>query len=208
MTPNTNLEFSLLEKGFQRIIGIDEAGRGSWAGPVYVGGYIFKINSAQVSGVKDSKLLYAPKRQHLFESVSKSPESAILKTGEIATINSKGIGRTITDLIAEIVEEFEDDTTYFLIDGVFKRDFGVNSRKIIKGDRKHYSISCASIIAKVNRDSYMTALSTKFPAYAFEKHFGYGTKEHLELIKKYGVSSEHRINYKPIRLIRDQINLL
>ena len=195
--PDVSLELALLQKGYKRIIGIDEAGRGAWAGPVSIGAYIFKIDTTIIEGVKDSKLLTPGKREFLFQKLF-NIENSIIELGEVETINKKGIGRTIVDVISSIIQKKQNETTFFLIDGIFSKNFGKNTKQIIKGDQLHYSISCASVLAKVFRDRILTELSKEYKGYLFEKHKGYGTKAHQEALQIYGISKIHRLNYKPI----------
>jgi ribonuclease HII len=195
--PDILLETVLLQKGYKRIIGIDEAGRGAWAGPVAVGAFIFNIESKTFEGVKDSKLLTSKSREILFQKIF-NKQTSIIELGGIDTINKIGIGKTITKVIQKIIEDTYDEETFYLIDGVFSKDFGKNSKKIIKGDQLHYSISCASILAKVYRDRLLTDLSKEYPQYFFDSHKGYGTIKHQEALKIYGISKIHRLNYKPI----------
>lgn len=198
--PDTILENALLKKGYKYIIGIDEAGRGAWAGPVAVGGYMFSINSNEVSGVKDSKLLSSKQRTDLYKEIFK-PICSFVEFGEVDQINEFGISNTITTLIKNIISKNFREDTYYLIDGIFKEKFTPNSAKIIKGDLLHYSISCASIIAKVSRDRVMIDLSKQFPNYSFDLNKGYGTQKHQDALKIYGITKIHRINYKPIALL-------
>lgn len=198
--PSIDLELALLKKGYKYIIGIDEAGRGSWAGPVAVGAYKFNLKTQVCEGIKDSKLLNSQKRDFFYNQIY-SNEDQIIRFGEVEMINKIGIGNTITNLIEEIIDSTFSKETYYLIDGLFTKDFGQNTRKIIKGDLLHYSISCASILAKVSRDRLMDELSLKYPEFGFARNKGYGTKSHFEAIKNYGISKVHRINYKPIALI-------
>ena len=160
--PDTILEDALLKKGYKYIIGIDEAGRGAWAGPVTVGGYMFSINSKIISGVKDSKLLSSKKRTELYQEIFK-PVTSFLEFGDVDQINESGITNTITTLIKNIISKTYRDDIYYLIDGIFKESFTQNCTKIIKGDLLHYSISCASILAKVSRDKVMTDFSKLLP---------------------------------------------
>jgi ribonuclease HII len=198
--PDTILENALLKKGLKYIIGIDEAGRGAWAGPVAVGGYMFSIDSKIIPDVKDSKLLSAKKRDELYEALFE-PICSFVEFGEVEQINEFGISNTITTLINKIITKTYQDDIYYLIDGVFKENFTKNCQKIIKGDLMHYSISCASILAKVSRDRVMCDLAKQFPGFAFDLNKGYGTKKHQDALKIYGISKIHRLNYKPIVLI-------
>lgn len=195
--PDASLEFVLLKKGYKRIIGIDEAGRGAWAGPVAVGAYVFDIETKVIDGINDSKLITATLRQKLFNQIF-NIKNCLIEFGEIELINELGIGKTITSVIERIINKTNSNNTFYLIDGVFTKNFGENTKKIIKGDFLHYSISCASILAKVSRDTELIKLSMQYPEYSFEQHKGYGTKKHHQAIKTYGISKIHRLNYKPI----------
>jgi ribonuclease HII len=198
--PNIVLESALLKKGYKYIIGIDEVGRGAWAGPVAVGAYMFSTTSKIVQGVKDSKLLNNYQRETLYKSIFK-PSTSFIEFGNIEQINQIGISSTITELIKKIITKTYSDDVYYLIDGIFKESFVKNSSKIIHGDLMHYSISCASILAKVQRDRVMSDLHLNYPNYSFNLNKGYGTRKHQEGLKNYGITKIHRINYKPIALI-------
>lgn len=198
--PDTNLETALLKKGYKFIVGIDEAGRGSWAGPVTVGAYMFSLETKVFTGVKDSKLLSPKQREILYKKIF-DPKSCFVEFGNVDQINKFGISTTITILIKKIISKTYQEDVFYIIDGVFKNVFCKNSMKIIKGDLKHYSISCASILAKVTRDRHMIKLSKQFPNYYLESNKGYGTKKHQDALQNYGISKIHRLNYKPIALL-------
>jgi len=195
--PDSKLERDLLDKGYSVIIGIDEVGRGCWAGPVYVGSFAYSRLTIDVDGVNDSKKLSGKRREGLHKKLTDLNQFHI-EIGSIDLINKSGIGKTITFLIENILEKFNDLNAYFLIDGQFSKKFGENTRQIIRGDGMHYSIAAASIIAKVERDKFMTGLAKKYDKWMFEKNKGYGTQDHITAIEKYGICDIHRTNYKPI----------
>lgn len=203
--PTIDLETTLLGQNFLRIIGIDEAGRGSWAGPVAVASFEYDINTTIISKVKDSKILSFKNREEIF---NKFPRNKLhYRLGSVRDIDRFGISVVISNLIYQLIALYKDDTnTIFLIDGIFKEKFTKNSKKIIKGDLKHYSISCASIIAKVIRDRIMLSLDTFSPEFGFRLHKGYGTKIHMDALSKFGISPSHRRSYAPIRLIVEQLD--
>lgn len=192
-----DLEIKILNEGrYNRIIGIDEVGRGCWAGPVHVGAYIFTKDLEIIEGVKDSKLLNLKQRLSLCEKLKLHTHRIFsLKSSEIDEI---GVGKSVERLISQAINCFSDEKTLFLIDGRFKSDFGENSRKIIDGDYLHYSIAAASILAKVARDNEMNELDLKYINYGFKNNKGYGTKAHREIIKKLGICEIHRRSFKPI----------
>jgi len=191
-------ELELLKSGqYTKIVGIDEVGRGCWAGPVAVGAYVFEFESKVVKGVNDSKMLSREQREKTYAPLSAQNYSVLL--GSIKEINEIGIGKTIEHLIDRIVERFYDSHTYFLIDGQFSKDFCENSKKIIRGDSTYYSIAAASILAKVERDHLMESLDIKYPEYGFAKHKGYATKAHRFALSKFGTCELHRTSFKPIQ---------
>jgi ribonuclease HII len=202
--PDNSLELELLDNGYDAVIGIDEVGRGCWAGPVYLGGYIYKRETQVIPNVNDSKLISPKKREDLFSILNVKSDFNI-EVGDLDLINKNGIGKTLDILIQRMLEKFNNINAYFLIDGQFSKNYGKNTRQIIKGDMKHYSISAASIIAKVSRDKLMTDLSIQYNNWCFENNKGYGTKDHIEAIARSGICDLHRLNYKPImKFIHDR----
>jgi ribonuclease HII len=192
------------------IIGIDEVGRGAWAGPVCVGAFVLDINNHQfVEGVNDSKLVKKVAREELSPILSR--DKHLVVSGELESINNLGIGKTITNLILSIVKELElyvlsiNKKPVFIIDGQFRVSFGDNSVKRIKADSTFYSVAAASILAKVYRDNLMNSLHSSYNLYAFDRNKGYPTAEHLKALEIYGVSAIHRKSFKPIS---NQLSLL
>jgi ribonuclease HII len=185
------------------LIGIDEVGRGAWAGPVCVGAFVldFKTHTL-LEGVNDSKLVKKEKREEL--SLALEQNKHVVSTGELDAINILGIGKTITQLIFQIKNELDqllatqDKKALYIIDGQFKADFGESAVKRIKADSTFYSVAAASILAKVYRDNLMRNLHLSYNQYAFDKNKGYPTKEHLNALDLYGVCDIHRKSFKPI----------
>ena len=178
------------------ICGIDEAGRGPIAGPMVYAGVIFKNEKLQNEKwyeiLTDSKKLSAKKREELFGIIKENSfYHIVFKSNN--EIDEKGLSQCIKESLIEIKEKLNADK--YLFDGNSK--FGVKEiEPIIKGDTKIKEISAASILAKVSRDNFMIEISKKYPKYNFAKHKGYITKEHIELIKKYGFCEIHRRSYK------------
>lgn len=201
---NTDLECSLFEKGYKNIIGFDEAGRGPLAGPI-VSGYVFlsqdelNNNLDLVPYINDSKKLTHKKRKELSDEIKKRFRSGVSMIDN-TQIDKIGIQTANVKIVENIIYKHENEIDYALIDyiGGFKKYFGLefqNYKTIVDGDAKHFLIAAASIVAKVFRDEYMENISTDFPEYGFEKHYGYGTKGHIENIKKYGMCSLHRKSF-------------
>jgi ribonuclease HII len=179
-------------------VGIDEVGRGCWAGPLVAGAVVL---GADIPGLKDSKKLTKRQREVLADEIRISAKAIGLgwvMPDEIDAIGlSRAVGLAMQRAITEIAVPFED----MIIDGninYFPDD--PRARAVIKADDLLPAVSAASIIAKVARDTYMSEKAhTQFPAYAFDKHVGYGTKLHIEALKTYGVTPLHRLSYKPIK---------
>jgi ribonuclease HII len=203
MTVNTDMllyEKQYWAEGFSKIIGIDEAGRGPLAGPVVVAGVVFRKDS-EIPKVNDSKKLSERQRLELKEMIIKTPgvEYCIIVISEniideinILQATHRGMRETIKTV---------GEVDLALIDGLPVPRFPIKSIAIVKGDGKSASIAAASILAKTHRDRLMKEYAELYPEYGFEKHSGYGTKQHLEALKKYGPSPIHRKTFKPVRNI-------
>lgn len=173
------------------LCGIDEAGRGPIAGPLVVAGAIL---FEEINGLNDSKVLSEKKREKLFNEIKEKSKYHIVFTNA-KTIDEKGLSFCLKNSIIEIMENLEKYCNEFLMDG--NTTFGIQKLTCkIKADATVKEVSAASILAKVSRDRYMNEISSIYPNYNFQKHKGYGTKEHIQTIKKYGKSIEHRFSFK------------
>lgn len=173
------------------LCGIDEAGRGPIAGPLVVAGAI--INNP-IKGLNDSKVLSEKKRELLFDEIKDKCDYHIVFT-DAKTIDEKGLSACLKNSIKEIMKSLENKASEFLMDG--NTSFGIQTlQHKIKADATVMEVSAASILAKVSRDRYMCKISEDYPNYNFEKHKGYGTKAHVEMIKEFGRSKEHRASFK------------
>ena len=185
-------EDRLYKTGLTYIAGIDEAGRGPLAGPVVVGVAIMKPDSF-IEGVNDSKKISETKREKLYEQITNEAISwsvGIVDEKEIDKIN---ILNATKKALTEALGKLETRPDRILVDALDNIDTkGIPYTSIIKGDAKVYSISCASIIAKVTRDRMLRKYDEMYPQYGFAKHKGYGTAMHIEAIKKYGPCPIHR----------------
>jgi len=184
--------------------GIDEAGRGAWAGPVVAAAVVFTGSKPQ--GIRDSKLLSPEKRDALFDKIMERCDVGvgIVNADEV---DSLGIKRATHEAMRRAVDGLASLPTLLLVDGNDGFQFEVPSEDIIEGDRKKKCIGAASIIAKVTRDRLMKEADTFYECYSFGEHKGYGTKTHQEELKLFGVCEIHRKSYKPI-LELDQMRLL
>lgn len=202
---NDELEKTFLRQGYTHVVGVDEVGRGSWAGPLVVSAFVYTVNSDYIPTVKDSKMLTRLRREHLFGMLSGNIHSiGLVESQDIDEINVlEATKRAIQIATAQL----ELSSAIFLIDGSFPGAFDFDHHCIINGDEKHYSIAAASIVAKVFRDRLMQEYSILFPHYGFETNAGYGTHQHRSALKEYGICPLHRRSYKPIkRLLGEDIN--
>lgn len=194
--PTLEFETELWNQGYRYIVGIDEVGRGAWAGPVVVGAVIFSPYSPIPDGINDSKLLSPQTREKLSELIKKAATAFSLGIVEVDFINKYGIGKATQAAMRQAVKKLHLKPDFHLIDAFYIKHLKRKSQKpIIKGDKKSCSIAAASIIAKVARDEMMRKLSTKFPEYLFGVHKGYGTKKHQEMIRKNGFCELHRKSF-------------
>ena len=183
-------DLEYINQGVKKLCGIDEVGRGPLAGPVYAVAFLFNEN--EINGVNDSKKLTPKKRELLFQEIEKNNLKYGLGISSVEEIDNINILNATKLAMKRALSNLKIIPDLVLVDGNFSPDFGVKSIPIVKGDSKSYSISCASIIAKVLRDKFMTDIDEKFPNYGFKQNKGYGTKFHIESIKKFGPCEIHR----------------
>lgn len=185
-------ENEALSDGYEIICGVDEAGRGPLAGPVYAAAVILP-KCHIVEGVNDSKKLSEKKRELLFDKIIDECVCYSIGTASEKEIDEINILQATYLAMKRAVDGLEIVPQLALIDGNRIPPLtSTDARAIVKGDAKSASIACASILAKVSRDRYMLEMAKKYPEYQFEKHKGYGTKLHYEMIDKYGICEIHR----------------
>lgn len=187
-------EKEALSQGFTLICGIDEAGRGPLAGPVYAAAVILP-NGYTVDGVNDSKKLTEKKREELFDVITREAVSWSVGIADEKEIDEINILQATFLAMRRAVDGLSVKPDIALIDGNKAPGLDIAERTIVKGDSKSANIAAASIIAKVSRDRYMLELAEKYPQYQFEKHKGYGTKLHYEMLDRYGISDVHRKSF-------------
>lgn len=181
-------------KGYNVICGVDEAGRGPLAGPVFAAAVILPDGHI-IEGVNDSKKLSEKKREMLFDKIIEECVCYSIGTASEKEIDEINILQATYLAMKRAVEELKIKPDYVLIDGNRMPPLDIPAETIVKGDGKSASIAAASIIAKVSRDRYMLELAEKYPQYEFEKHKGYGTKLHYEKIAEHGISDIHRKSF-------------
>ena len=195
LTKLKEMEKELYTKGFKKICGIDEAGRGPLAGPVVVAGVIMPENS-MIEGVNDSKKVSEKKREKLYDLILEEAISysvAIIGHDVIDEIN---ILNATKQGVTEVVEGLDVKPDLILVDALTHINTkGIPYDSIIKGDAKCYNIAAASIVAKVTRDRIMRQWDEVYPQYGFINHKGYGTAKHMNAIREYGLCPIHRRSF-------------
>lgn len=179
------------EQGFDIVCGVDEAGRGPLAGDVYAAAVILP-KGCIIDGVNDSKKLSEKKREALYDKIVDECVCFNVGIASVDEIDEYNILQATFLAMRRAVDGLEVKPDIALIDGNKKPGLDIEELDIVKGDAKSANIAAASIIAKVSRDRYMRELAKKYPEYQFEKHKGYGTKLHYEMLDKYGISDIHR----------------
>lgn len=185
------MEFILHMNGYRYIAGIDEVGRGPLAGSVYAAAVILDIKK-DILGIKDSKKLSSVKRDTLSKEIKQYSLSWSIGKASVEEIDKLNILNATKLAMKRAVAGLSIQPQILLIDAVKLPDIKIEQISIIKGDDKSVSIGAASIIAKVERDSYMNDMSKLYPEYKFESNKGYGTSEHISALKKFGPCSIHR----------------
>ena len=199
MNFRTEFEEYAYRAGRRFIAGVDEAGRGPLAGPVVAAACILPRN-LQIQGIDDSKKLDFKKRAELYALLMDHPDVMIgIGIVENAHIDRINILRATLEAMAEAVSNLPIEPDYLLIDGNHLPPTHIASKAVIKGDARSLSIGAASIIAKHKRDLLMIAYHEEYPHYGFKKHKGYGTKMHLEALKKHGPTPIHRRSFEPVK---------
>ncbi len=196
--PNIDLEKQLWSKGYAKVCGLDEVGRGPLAGPVVAGAVIIENESQFLEGVRDSKLMSEKKRLFFFEEIKKKSLGWGIGIVESFEIDKMGITKAIQKAMELAIQDVGFDVDFLITDGNIQKIGNYPMRVIIDGDNIHYSISAASVIAKVTRDEIMKEYSKKYPEYGFERHVGYGTKIHMDALKTLGPCEIHRRCFKPV----------
>ncbi|MDF2635843.1 MAG: Ribonuclease [Pelosinus sp.] len=188
----------LVDKGYNLIAGVDEAGRGPLAGPLVVGAVILPIG-CHLPSINDSKKLSAKQREHLYYAIKEAAISVQHIVIDIDVIDQLNIYNATMFGMYHVINELHQKPHAVLIDAVPLPDLKMHSLSLIGGDAISASIGAASIIAKVERDNLMLEFDRQFPQYGFAKHKGYGTAEHLKALQQYGPCPIHRKSFEPIK---------
>ena len=183
-----------IRNDYSVICGVDEAGRGPLAGDVYAAAVVFD-NDIYIEGLNDSKKLSEKKRELLYDEIIMKAKAYCIATASVDEIEKYNILQATFIAMRRAVDGLGITPDMALIDGNREPGLNCSMRTVVKGDGLSASIAAASILAKVSRDRYMAEIAEKYPEYCFEKHKGYGTKLHNELILQYGPSPVHRMSF-------------
>ncbi|MGD9669131.1 MAG: ribonuclease HII [Hyphomicrobiaceae bacterium] len=199
LTPTFELESVELALGGGPIVGIDEAGRGPWAGPVVAAAVVLDPDKIP-AGIADSKQLDADQREVLFHRIKSSAVAFGITIADSERIDRDNILNATLWAMAQAAGQLPVRPRLALVDGNKLPRLPFPARAIVKGDAKCLSIAAASIMAKVTRDRIMIELARSWPGYGFERHKGYGTPEHKDAIARLGLTPFHRRSFKPVQL--------
>jgi ribonuclease HII len=199
--PDLSRERAAWGANHRRVAGVDEAGRGAWAGPVVAAAVILPAGcpdlAQRLAGVRDSKLLTAGQRERLYEIIQSEAVTVGVGVGSLEVIAAEGIVGATRQAMTEAIEALQPPPDHLLIDYVRLPEVDLPQEAIVRGDQLSLSIAAASIIAKVARDRLMVELGDRYPAYGFAQHKGYGTPAHQEAIAAYGATPLHRLTWAP-----------
>ena len=200
LIPDYSFEEAAQRRGYTRIVGVDEVGRGPLAGPV-VAAAVWLDPDHIPEGLNDSKALTAKRREALYTEIFTKAD-VFIASCSVEEIDEINILQASLRAMERAVAGLKVKADYVLVDGnKVPPAFGLDAEAIVKGDARSLSISAASIVAKIWRDRLMVDLAQQYPGYGWEKNAGYGTKVHLEGLRDFGVTPLHRRSFKPVHNI-------
>lgn len=205
LVPDLSEERALLAAGHGRVAGLDEAGRGAWAGPVCAAAVVLPLDRPDLadllSGVRDSKLLSPARREELLPVIEGVAEAVSVGWANPARVDEMGIAAATRLAMARAVSRLDGRVSALLIDYVRLPEIDLLQRALPKADARCLSVAAASIVAKVTRDRLMVALDGALPGYGFARHKGYGTRQHREALGRLGPSPIHRMSWRPMQAL-------
>jgi ribonuclease HII len=199
--PHIEYERKLWEEGYQVVAGLDEAGRGAWAGPVFAAAVVLPNDERicnLLSGVRDSKRMTARQRQRWEGCIKSASIAWAVGSADNKEIDELGIVPATCLAMRRALEEINNPPRYLLVDYLRIPDCSAPQISIVKGDCLSLSIAAASVLAKVSRDVFMARMDETYPEYGFARHKGYGTALHIAMLKKKGPCEIHRMSFRPL----------
>lgn len=203
--PDLSFEKDLWTEGKTCVAGVDEAGRGAWAGPVTAAAVILPVDqpglSELLAGVRDSKLMSASQREKWAAEINRYAVALCVGWADFSEIDEFGILPATRLAMRRAIQGLNHCVDHVLIDAVELPDVNIPQTSLIKGDARSLTIAAASVLAKTSRDNLMRSLENEYPGYGFDRHKGYGTARHQTALQKLGVSFIHRRSYAPIKAL-------
>jgi len=203
--PHLQKEIALLKQGYYYIAGLDEAGRGAWAGPVVAAAVILPLNESHLleplAGLRDSKKLSPAKREQFFETITQHAVAVATGTGSPQLVDEVNVVQATRHAMRQALARLAVRPDYLLLDHLRLPTVELPQDAFSKADNISLTVAAASVVAKVTRDRLMVAHHHSYPAYAFDRHKGYGTHTHRTALAKYGPSPLHRMSYRPIKIL-------
>jgi ribonuclease HII len=205
--PGLEQEWELLGQGYRLVAGVDEAGRGAWAGPVYAAAVILPLERgdlrAALNGVADSKLISPARREALLPIVYQVALSVGVGSASAAEVDAQGIVPATRLAMQRAIAALAPQPDALLLDYVALPQLELPQRSLPKADLHCLSVAAASIVAKVSRDRWMVELDGRCPGYSFARHKGYGTAAHRAALERLGPSAFHRVSWKPLQALQE-----
>ena len=203
--PHLQKEIALLRQGYRFIAGLDEAGRGAWAGPVVAAAVILPVDSSDVAkelnGVRDSKKLSPRQREQLFETIHLVALAVAVGQAPANIVDDLNVVGATRCAMQQAISNLNQSPDYLLIDHLKLSSIGLPQQAFAKADNISLTVAAASVVAKVTRDRMMVNHHQTYPAYAFDRHKGYGTQIHRAALAKYGPCPLHRMSYEPLKIL-------
>lgn len=207
--PTLKLEQSLFAAGYRYVVGVDEAGRGPWAGPLTAGAVVIDLHTKLPKYVRDSKFMSAKERERAYAQIQRAVCGWAVSTISHERIDILGMSEAVRCAMEESVrqslttlKDATDENTFVIVDGSKTLPLrACNTQKYLRGGALHTSISAASVLAKVHRDRLMIDVHKQYPLYGFDVHKGYGTKQHQQALAEFGVCPIHRRSFAPVQLL-------
>lgn len=204
--PTLREENRLRKKGYKYIAGLDEVGKGAWAGPLVAAAVILP-EGYHPKGLKDSKALTPISRKQIYLEIVKNAANWSVGIVSERIIDRLGVSEANIRAMEIALQKLTVEPDFLLVDYLLLKHLSIPSLSFIKGDQRIVSVAAASVVAKVTRDFILTEEHKKFPQYGFDKHKGYGTSEHYQMICKNGICQIHRQSFAPVKKILKQFQV-
>ena len=204
-TPHLENEIALLQQGYRFVAGVDEAGRGAWAGPVVAAAVILPLEcpnpATTFSGVNDSKLLSPERREHFFDLIRDTALAVSIGLAPPGLVDELNVVGATRYAMRQALLGLRPAPDYLLLDHLRLPAVALPQQAFPKADTLSLSVAAASVIAKVTRDRLMVQFNDEYPGYAFDRHKGYGTPHHRTALAKHGPCRLHRMSYAPLKIL-------